>query len=65
MICCTVVSLMTAPPPPEQVTDDLTFNWSRMNIGGSLGKGWKSVTLWWSLSVVLMFAFIIVFGVLL
>ncbi len=65
MICCTVVSLMTAPPPPEQITDDLTFNWRKMNIGGSLGRGWQSVTLWWSLSVVLMIAFIIIFGVVL
>lgn len=62
MICCTVVSLMTAPPRPEQVSDDLTFNWSKMNIGGQLGSGWKSVTLWWSGSVVLMILFIVVFG---
>ena len=62
MICCTVVSLMTAPPRAEQVSDDLTFNWQKMNIGGQLGTGWKSVTLWWSLSVVMMIAFIIIFG---
>ena len=65
MICCTVVSLLTAPPRPEQVTDDLTFNWRKMNIGGDLGRGWKNVTLWWSGSVVLMIAFIFIFGVLL
>jgi len=63
MIVCTVVSLLTEPPPPEQVTDDLTFNWKKMNIGGGLGDRWyKNVTFWWSISVVLMFGFIILFG---
>jgi SSS family solute:Na+ symporter len=65
MICCTVVSLLTVPPRPEQVTDELTFNWSKMNIGGNLGSGWKNVTLWWSGSVVLMLAFVFIFGVVL
>ena len=65
MVLCTVVSLMTAPPRPEQVTDDLTFNWKKMNLGEQLGSGWRSVTLWWAGAVVLMFAFILIFGVLL
>ena len=57
---------MTAPPRPEQVTDDLTLNWRKMNIGGDLGNRWyNSVTLWWGLSVVLMIMFIFLFGVVL
>ena len=66
MIVCAVVSILTAPPRPEQVTDDLTFNWKRMNIGGGLGDKWYSnVTFWWAISVVMMFGFIIVFGIVL
>ncbi len=66
MIVCTVVSLLTEPPRPDQVTDDLTFNWKKMNIGGGLGEKWyKNVTFWWAISMVLMFLFIFIFGVIL
>jgi hypothetical protein len=58
--------LLTAPPRPEQVTGDLTFSWKAMTLSGGLGKHWySSVTVWWGLSVFLMFAFIYVFGVML
>lgn len=64
ILLCAGVSLLTPPPPPEQVTDDLTFNWSRMNFGGGLGDHWySSVTLWWALSLALMFTFVLVFSV--
>ncbi|MBN2090509.1 sodium/solute symporter [candidate division KSB1 bacterium] len=66
MIVCTVVSLLTEPPHPDQITDDLTFNWKKMNIGGGLGEKWyKNVTFWWAISMVLMFLFIFIFGVIL
>ncbi|MBN2092696.1 sodium/solute symporter [candidate division KSB1 bacterium] len=66
MIVCAVVSILTAPPRPEQVTDDLTFNWKKMNIGDGLGDKWyKNVTFWWTIGMVLMFAFIFIFGVIL
>lgn len=66
MIVCTVVSLLTEPPRPDQVTDDLTFNWKKMNIGDGLGDKWyKNVTFWWVISMVLMFLFIFIFGVIL
>ncbi|MFB3786986.1 MAG: SLC5 family protein [bacterium] len=61
MVLCAGVSLITAPPRPEQVTDDLTFNWRRMNIFSELGDHWYiSVVFWWGL-----FAAIIGFLVLL
>ncbi len=42
------------------------FNWQKLNIGGDLGGPWyRNVVFWWALSVVLMFGFIVVFGVLL
>jgi len=35
---------------PEQVTADLTMNWSRMDIFGDLGAHWySSVLLWWGI----------------
>ena len=37
MALCVIVSLTTAPPRPEQITDDLAFNLKTMNLGGGLG----------------------------
>ena len=51
---CVVVSLMTAPPAPEQVTDELTINWRKINIFNDLGKGWRNVTVWWAIFVALV-----------
>ena len=66
MVACTLLSLVTAPPRPEQIGDDLTFNWRRLNLGGDLGHPWwRNVTFWWALSVAAMAAFIVIFGVLL
>lgn len=62
-VVCIVVSLMTAPPRPEQITDQLTFNWRKMNIFSDLGDRWyTSVITWWSLFVFLILALILVFS---
>jgi SSS family solute:Na+ symporter len=54
-IVCAAVSLATAPPRPEQVGDDVTINWRRLNIFGELGARWyTSVVTWWLLFVVLI-----------
>jgi SSS family solute:Na+ symporter len=64
MVVCIVASLMTAPPRPEQVAEDMTFDLKSMNIRSGLGTHWYySVTLWWALSVILMFVLILIFGV--
>lgn len=48
VVVCTVVSLCTAPPRPEQINDMTTLNWRRMNIYQELGPNWySSVPLWW------------------
>jgi SSS family solute:Na+ symporter len=66
MFACVVVSLLSAPPRPEQITDNLTFNWQKMRITGDLGAHWYSnVAFWWFLSVLGMLALIFIFGVLL
>jgi len=53
-ITCVAVSLMTRPPAPEQVTDELTINWRKLNIFNDLGKGWSNVTLWWAIFAVIV-----------
>jgi solute:Na+ symporter, SSS family len=57
---CTVVSLLTTPPAPEQVTDQLTLNWKKLNIFEGLGTSWRdSVTLWWAIFVLIVLSMII------
>jgi len=47
---CVAVSLLSAPPRPEQVNDDLTINWRRLNLFAEIGTRWyNSVVLWWLL----------------
>jgi SSS family solute:Na+ symporter len=66
MVLGVALSLMTQPPRPDQVTDDLTINWKNLNLGGGLGTRWySSVTLWWAVSFAGMTAFIIIFGAIL
>jgi SSS family solute:Na+ symporter len=51
---CTVISLLTRKPPPEKITDELTINWTKLNIFAQLGDKWyTSVILWWDTSVIL------------
>jgi len=60
---CVVVSLITPSPDPGQVTDELTFNWSRLNIFANLGRHWYShVVLWWGLFVVMVVLLVLAFS---
>jgi solute:Na+ symporter, SSS family len=62
-LLCTVVSLMTTPPRADQVSDQLTLNWRKMNIFDDLGDRWyTSVIIWWLLFVVSVAALIVVFS---
>ncbi len=59
-ISCVAVSLVTPPPPPEKITDKLTFNWHTINITEQLGGPWyRSVVFWWLLFVVIVLAIIL------
>lgn len=63
VVVCIGVSLATAPPRPEQVTDQLTFNWTKLNIFDELGEAWyKSVVLWWLLFVVMVLGLVLMFS---
>jgi SSS family solute:Na+ symporter len=62
-IVCLVVSLLTAPPRPEQVNDTMAINWRKLNIFGELGTTWyNSVVLWWGIFVVGIIALFILFS---
>ena len=64
MVLCTVLSLFTPDPRPEQVTDDLTFNWQKINmLEGAGGVWYKSVSFWSITSLVMMFGFMALFSI--
>lgn len=63
MVLCITLSLLTPPPRPEQVTDQLTFNWKKLNIFDNLGAHWyTSVVTWWVLFVLLIIALLLTFS---
>jgi len=63
VVVCVVVSLLTAPPAPERVTDELTFNWRKLNIGSQLGTRWYNhVVLWWGLFFIMITGLIVLFS---
>ena len=63
MVICLAISLLTAPPTPAQVNDQLTINWRRLNIFSELGAHWYSgVLFWWGLFVGIIFALIVLFS---
>jgi SSS family solute:Na+ symporter len=60
---CIIVSLVTPPPHPAQVTSDLTMDWKRLNILSNLGDCWyKSVVLWWGLFVLAIVGLMLLFS---
>ena len=60
VVVCVVVSLCTAKPRPEQVTDQLVCNWKKMNIFQDLGDKWyTSIILWWGLFALIVIGIII------
>jgi SSS family solute:Na+ symporter len=63
VVVCVVVSLLTAPPPAERTTDQLTINWRRLNILGGLGTNiFNSVVTWWLLFVAMILALVVIFS---
>lgn len=62
-ILCVAISLLTPPPLPSQISDQLTMNWKRLNIFDGLGNHWySSVVFWWILFVALIAGLMILFS---
>ncbi|MBM4090255.1 MAG: sodium/solute symporter [Planctomycetes bacterium] len=60
---CVLVSLWSRPPSAKQTSDELTFNWRKLNILGNLGDHWySSVVTWWALFVLLILVLLITFS---
>ena len=63
MIVCTAVSLATAGPPPERITDQVTVNWKKLNIFDNLGRHWyTNVVTWWGLFVIAIVCVLVTFS---
>ncbi len=63
VVVCIGVSLVTPPPRPDQITDQLTFNWQKLNIFSELGDRWyTSVVTWWGLFVVIVVGLCVLFS---
>ncbi|NUQ64670.1 MAG: sodium/solute symporter [Pirellulales bacterium] len=63
MASCIGISLVTAPPRPEQVTDEVTVNWRKLNLFDNLGEHWyTSVVTWWGLFVAAIVALVVTFS---
>jgi len=63
VIICVAVSLMTPAPRQEQVTDQLTINWKKLNIFNELGAKWYSnVVLWWAIFGLIVTLLVITFS---
>lgn len=62
-VVCVVVSLLTAPPKSEKVTEDLTLNFRQLNIKEKVTRKWyTSVLFWWGLYVFILLALFILFS---
>jgi SSS family solute:Na+ symporter len=63
IVVCVLISLYTEKPRPEQVTDQLTINWKKLNIFDDLGDKWyTNVILWWGIFVLIVVGLIITFS---
>jgi SSS family solute:Na+ symporter len=57
------VSLMTAPPPPEKVTADVTIDWRRLHVFSDLGHPWyRNLGFWYAMFVVGILACYLIFS---
>ncbi len=62
-VVCVIVSWLTPPPAPEQITDQLTVSWRKLNIFSELGDRWyTSVVLWWAVFAIVILGLIVIFS---
>jgi len=63
MVFMVAVSLLDAPPQPENITDELTINWRRLNVFSGLGRPWyRNIAFWWGLFVLAIVACLVLFS---
>jgi len=63
VLVCTAVSLLTPRPSREQVSDQLVFNWRKLNVFSDLGNRWyTSVVTWWLLFVATIVTLLLIFS---
>lgn len=63
MVTCIAISLLTPRPAPERITDDVTVNWSKLNLFDDLGNHWySSVVTWWLLFVLMVVGLLLTFS---
>jgi SSS family solute:Na+ symporter len=57
------VSLLTKPPEPEKITNNLTFNIGSLKVKEDLGNNWySSIILWWLIFVFLILSLLTLFS---
>lgn len=62
-VTCVTASRFRPAPTPEKVSDDLTFNFKKLNVFSDLGDRWyKHVLLWWGLFVVVVLTLLYFFS---
>lgn len=63
IIVCIIVSLCTAPPARDKITNDLTMNFHHLNIGEQINKKWyQRVLFWWLIFIVILSVLFIMFS---
>jgi len=63
VLLCVAVSLCTPAPRSDQVTDQLTLNWRKLNIFVHLGRHWYThVVLWWAVFVLMVVGLLVLFS---
>jgi len=63
VLVCIAVSLATPRPAADKVTDELIFNWRKLNIFGDLGtRCYNSVVTWWCIFVLLIVGLVVLFS---
>lgn len=62
-IVCIGVSLLTPPPKPEKITEDLTLNFRKLKIKEKVTRKWyATVVFWWGLYVFILLVIFTIFS---
>jgi SSS family solute:Na+ symporter len=60
---CIVASLLTAPPKPEKITEDLTLDFRKLSLKDTVIRKWYSTVLfWWVLYVLILLVIFVIFS---